>query len=63
MEYYGDAFGLKTISLLDFLGHSASLRPQTISKVITELREAQNGTSIHHLEGRLLILLNVIHVF
>jgi len=39
MEYYGDAFGLKTISLLDFLGHSASLRPQTISKVITELRE------------------------
>jgi len=39
MEYYGDAFGLKTISLLDFLGHSASLRPQTISKVLTELRE------------------------
>merc|ERR1712159_641813 len=39
MEYYGDAFGLKTISLLDFLGHSSSLRPQTISKVITELRE------------------------
>ena len=39
MEYYGDAFGLKTISLLDVLGHSSSLRPQTISKVITELRE------------------------
>ena len=39
MEYYGDAFGLKTISLLDFLGHSSSLRPQTIEKVITELRE------------------------
>jgi len=39
MEYYGDAFGLKTISLLDFLGHSSSLRPQVISKVITELRE------------------------
>ncbi len=39
MEYYGDAFGFKTISLLDFLGHSSSLRPQTISKVITELRE------------------------
>ncbi len=39
MEYYGDAFGLETISLLDFLGHSSSLRPQTISKVITELRE------------------------
>ena len=24
MEYYGDAFGLKTISLLDFLGHVGS---------------------------------------
>ena len=40
MEYYGDAFGLKTISLLDFLGHSSSIRPHTISKVIKELREA-----------------------
>ncbi len=39
MEYFGDAFGLKTISLLDFLGHSSSLRPQTLSKVITELRQ------------------------
>ena len=39
MEYYGDAFGLKTISLLDFLGHSSSLRPQTIAKVVTALRE------------------------
>ena len=39
MEYYGDAFGLKTLSLLDVLGHSSSLRPQTISKAITELRE------------------------
>ncbi len=39
MEYYGDAFGLKTISLLDFLGHSSTLRPQTISTVITELKE------------------------
>ena len=29
-----DAFGLKTISLLDVLGHSSSLRPQTISKVL-----------------------------
>ncbi len=38
MEYYGDAFGLKTISLLDFLGHSSSLRPQTLSRVITEIR-------------------------
>ncbi len=39
MEYYGDAFGLKTISLLDFLGHSSSLRPQTISRVLGELKE------------------------
>ena len=39
MEYYGDAFGLKTLSLLDFLGHSSSLRPETISKVLAELRE------------------------
>ena len=39
MEYYGDAFGLKTLSLLDYLGHSSSLRPQTISKLIKELRE------------------------
>ncbi len=39
MEYYGDAFGLKTISLLDVLGHSSSLRPQTISTVLEELRE------------------------
>ncbi len=38
MEYYGDAFGLKTLSLLDALGHSTSLRPQTISRVMTELR-------------------------
>ena len=33
MDYYGDAFGFETISLLDFLGHSSSLRPQNISKV------------------------------
>jgi len=39
MGYYGDAFGLETLSLLDSLGHSSSLKPQTISKVITELRE------------------------
>ena len=38
-EYYGDAFGLKTISLLDFMGHSASLRPQTIARVLGELKE------------------------
>ncbi len=39
MEYYGDAFGLKTISLLDVLGDSSSLRPQTISTVLAELKE------------------------
>ena len=39
MEYYGDAFGLKTLSLLDFVGDSSSLRPETISKVISELKE------------------------
>jgi len=38
MEYYGDAFGLKTLSLLDSLGHSSSLRPRTISSLIVELR-------------------------
>ena len=38
MEYYGDAFGLKTLSLLDFLGHSSSLRPRTISSLVGELR-------------------------
>ena len=39
MEYYGDAFGLKTMSLLDVLGESSSLRPETISTVISELKE------------------------
>ncbi len=39
MNYYGDAFGFETISLLDFLGHSSSLRPQNISKVLNELKE------------------------
>ena len=39
LEYYGDAFGLKTLSLLDFLGDSSSLRPETISTVIAELKE------------------------
>ncbi len=39
MDYYGDAFGFETISLLDFLGHSSSLRPQNISKVLNELKE------------------------
>ena len=39
MDYYGDAFGFETICLLDFLGHSSSLRPQNISKVLNELKE------------------------
>ena len=39
MDYYGDAFGFETISLLDFIGHSSSLRPQNISKVLNELKE------------------------
>ena len=39
LEYYGDAFGLKTLILLDFLGDSSSLRPETISTVIAELKE------------------------
>ena len=39
MDYYGNAFGFETISLLDFLGHSSSLRPQNISKVLNELKE------------------------
>ena len=39
MDYYGDAFGFETISLLDVMGHSSSLRPQNISKVLNELKE------------------------
>ena len=39
MDYYGDAFGFETISLLDVIGHSSSLRPQNISKVLNELKE------------------------
>ena len=39
MEYYGDAFGFETISLLDFLGHSSSLRPKNLAKVLEELNE------------------------
>ena len=39
LEYYGDAFGLKTLSLLDYVGDSSSLRPETISTVIAELKE------------------------
>ena len=39
MEYYGDAFGFETISLLDFLGDSSSLRPENISSVLKELKQ------------------------
>ena len=39
MEYYGDAFGFETISLLDFLGDSPSLRPENIKSVLKELKE------------------------
>lgn len=39
MEYYGAAFGFETISLLDTLGDSSSLRPENISSVLRELKE------------------------
>ena len=39
MEYYGDAFGFETISLLDFLGHASSLRPENIKSVLNELKK------------------------
>ncbi len=39
MEYYGDAFGFETISLLDFLGDSSSLRPENISSTLKMLNE------------------------
>ena len=39
MEYYGDAFGFETISLLDFLGDSSSLRPDTLKSTLKMLDE------------------------
>ena len=39
MEYYGDAFGFETISLLDFLGDSSSLRPDNIKTTLKMLDE------------------------
>ncbi len=39
LEYYGDAFGFETISLLDFLGDSSSLRPDNISSTLKMLDE------------------------
>lgn len=39
MGYYGDAFGFETISLLDFLGDSSSLRPDNIQSTLKMLDE------------------------
>jgi len=39
MEHYGDAFGFETISLLDFLGDSSSLRPDNIQSTLKMLDE------------------------
>ncbi len=39
MGSYADRYGFETLSLLDTLGHSGSLRPQTISKVINQLKK------------------------
>ena len=39
LEYYGDAFGFEIISLLDYLGESSSLRPETIGEVLEGLKE------------------------
>ena len=39
MGYYGDAFGFETISLLDTLGDSSSLRPDNISSTLKMLDE------------------------
>ena len=39
MGYYGDAFGFETISLLDTLGDSSSLRPENISSTLNMLKE------------------------
>ncbi|CAE19491.1 ABC transporter, substrate binding protein, possibly Mn [Prochlorococcus marinus subsp. pastoris str. CCMP1986] len=39
MEYYGNAFGFETISLLDFIGDSSSLRPDNIQSTLKMLDE------------------------
>jgi zinc/manganese transport system substrate-binding protein len=39
MAYYGNAFGFETISLLDTLGESSSLRPEKISSTLKELKK------------------------
>ena len=45
MDYYGNAFGLETVSLLDFLGDSSSLRPENIKTTLTML-ETENVKAI-----------------
>jgi len=39
LDYYGAAFGFETVSLLDFLGDSSSLRPENISSTLNMLEE------------------------
>ena len=39
MDYYGAAYGFETVSLLDFLGDSSSLRPENISSTLNMLNE------------------------
>jgi len=39
MDYYGAAFGFETVSLLDFLGDSSSLRPENISSTLNMLKK------------------------
>ncbi len=39
MGYFADRYGFETLSLLDTLGHSGSLRPHTISKVVNQLKK------------------------
>ncbi len=39
MDYYGAAYGFETVSLLDFLGDSSSLRPENISSTLNMLKE------------------------
>ena len=45
LDYYGTAFGLETVSLLDFLGDSSSLRPENIKTTLTML-ETENVKAI-----------------
>ncbi len=40
MEYFADSYGFKTLSLLNYLGHSGSLRPQAMNIAIRELKKS-----------------------